>query len=311
MLGIYSQLSDYTSQVQLLLHDQSASDYSVASLVPIINNARLRTATDCRCVGQFIQGLNTITQQESYPLSGFVGGMNVLNGGANYTNPTITITGGGGTGAACQAIPLSGALTTNNTNMVSWGGGYTSVPTVTVTDPTGSGAVLQPVTGLGILDIATMTVLWNGPPSALAVTFSWLPFGAFQAFCRAYRGVFSNPGAWTAHYGTTSPTSPQADARQFFMYPIPNQPYPLEMAVATLPVNLVNQTDVDYQIQSPWNDAVQYFAAHLALLGLHQWAAATVMKTLYDNRLKELPATTFSRRVHNFYRSFRALAGRI
>lgn len=305
----YSLLSDYISQTRTLLHDPSAQDYTDAQLTPIINNARMRVAQDLRCVRQFITGLNTITQQETYPLTGFVGGIKVLTGGVNYTNPTFTLTGGGGSGAAASALLLNGAVSI--VNMTSWGGGYTSTPTLTVTDPTGTGATFQVIAGLNIHDILTMTALWSQPISALALTFSWLPFGAFQAFCRAYRSTFANPGAYTIHYGTTSPTMQTSDARVFFMYPIPNQPYPLEMDVSVLPNNLLLATDVDYQVVPPWNDAVQYFAAHLGYLGLQQYQQASALKGLYDGRVTTLPATGFVRRVHSFYRSYRALVGRI
>lgn len=309
MLGSYFTTADYISQVRNLIHDASASDFTDSQLIPFINNARLRTAQDLRCVRQFIQGLNTISQQETYPLNGFVGGMQVLNGGQNYTNPVITFTGGGGTGAAAQAIVVNGVIT--NIFMTNWGGGYTSTPIGTLIDPTGTGATFNVIAGLMINDILTMTVLWNGPPSALAITFDWLPFSAFQAFCRAYRATFSNPGAYTVHYGTTSPTMQTGDARAFYLYPIPNQPYYLEMDVAVLPNNLVTISDVDYQIVPPWNDAVQYFAAHLAFLSLQQYAQSGVMKGLYDGRCKELPATGYARRVHSFYRLYAKLIRRM
>ena len=312
MLGTYYQLSDYISQVRTLIHDPSQSDYTDAQLAPLINNARFRVAIDLRCVRQFIAGLNTISMQESYPLTGFVGGLNIVNGGSNYTNPIVTIAGGNGVGATGTLAATNGVIT--NAVMTNWGSGYISgdgIPaiTATVSDPTGTGAAIQPIPGLNILDVYTMTALWtpgNAPnnQSALALTFDWLPFGAFQAFCRAYRGTFSNPGAWTAHYGPVSPLNPTVNAQSIYMYPIPNQAYPIEWDVITTPNALINDTDVDYQVIVPWNDAVQYFAAQLAYLGLQQYNQAAIMLQLYQGRLREQPATGFARRIHNFYRSF-------
>ncbi len=314
MLGSYFQVQDYINQVRFLIHDKNASDYTDADLISFINSARLRTAQDIRCLRQFITGLNTISQQESYPLNGWVGGIIVTAPGANYaTTTTAVFAGGGGSGAAAQVLVDGGKIV--GINMTNWGGGYTSTPTLTLANVgSGSGATFNVVAGLMIHDILTMTVLWNGAPapqSSLAVTFDWLPFGAFQAFCRAYRGTFSNPGAYSVHYGTTSPTMQQADARAFYIYPIPNQAYTLEMDVSILPNPLAALTDVDYQIVTPWNDAVQYFAAHLAFLGLQQFAQAGAQKGLYDGRCRELPATGFVRRIHNFYRSFWPLIRRM
>jgi hypothetical protein len=76
-------------------------------------------------------------------------GLNIVNGGTGYTSlPTITITGGGGTGAKFYPVVYDGSiieierLGVSNTSR---GSGYTSVPTVTVTGGGGSGAILQAV----------------------------------------------------------------------------------------------------------------------------------------------------------------------
>jgi hypothetical protein len=76
-------------------------------------------------------------------------GLNVVNGGTGYTSlPTITITGGGGTGAKFYPIVYDGSiieiepLGISNTSR---GTGYTSTPTVTVTGGGGTGAILQAV----------------------------------------------------------------------------------------------------------------------------------------------------------------------
>jgi hypothetical protein len=76
-------------------------------------------------------------------------GLNVVNGGTGYTSlPTITITGGGGTGAKFYPIVYDGSiieiepLGVSNTSR---GTGYTSTPTVTVTGGGGTGAILQAV----------------------------------------------------------------------------------------------------------------------------------------------------------------------
>ena len=74
-------------------------------------------------------------------------GINIISGGSGYnTLPTITITGGGGTGAEYTAVVLDGQII--DVDLVSKGTGYTSVPTVTVTGGGGTGANLQAVLNL-------------------------------------------------------------------------------------------------------------------------------------------------------------------
>jgi hypothetical protein len=80
-------------------------------------------------------------------------GIDVVNGGTGFTSlPTITITGGGGTGAKFYPIVLDGQiigiednaeLRANGISDASNGVGYISEPTVTVTGGAGIGAVLK------------------------------------------------------------------------------------------------------------------------------------------------------------------------
>jgi hypothetical protein len=80
-------------------------------------------------------------------------GINIVNGGTGYTSlPTITITGGGGTGAIFYPIVTDSDKITGiepiGISNTSRGSGYTSVPTVTVTGGGGTGAVLQAVVNI-------------------------------------------------------------------------------------------------------------------------------------------------------------------
>jgi hypothetical protein len=74
-------------------------------------------------------------------------GLDIISGGTSYTSlPTITITGGGGTGAVFTPVIFDGQLI--DVDLVSRGSGYTSEPTVTVTGGGGTGAVLRAVLNL-------------------------------------------------------------------------------------------------------------------------------------------------------------------
>jgi hypothetical protein len=74
-------------------------------------------------------------------------GYDIISGGTSYTSlPTITITGGGGFGAAATAVLFDGQLV--DIDIVSKGEGYTSQPTVTVTGGGGVGANVRAVLNL-------------------------------------------------------------------------------------------------------------------------------------------------------------------
>ena len=73
-----------------------------------------------------------------------VGSVDVIDGGTGYTtSPTVTITGGGGTGATAAATVLSGVITAIIVSAK--GTGYTTVPTVTITGGGGTGATAKAV----------------------------------------------------------------------------------------------------------------------------------------------------------------------
>jgi hypothetical protein len=74
-------------------------------------------------------------------------GFDIISGGTSYTSlPTITITGGGGFGAAATPVLFDGQLV--DIDIVSKGEGYTSQPTVTVTGGGGVGANVRAVVNI-------------------------------------------------------------------------------------------------------------------------------------------------------------------
>jgi hypothetical protein len=83
----------------------------------------------------------------------------LLNPGAGYSAaPTVTISGGGGTGAVATATVLNGRVT--GFTVTNAGSGYTSVPTVTLSAPTG--------TGYGYTAVPKITIAGAGGNAAAA-----------------------------------------------------------------------------------------------------------------------------------------------
>lgn len=290
-----STLATYLSQVRALIHDNNSADFTDAQLTTFINNARNRVALDTHCVRLFLTGFNLIANQEQYPLTGFVGGVTVSSGGSGYSAASISFAGGGGVGATATATLSNGSIA--SVNMTGWGNSYTSQPSVNVSGA-GTGAALIANVGINILDFQLMTAIWPG--NQLAVTFEWMPFAMFQTFARAYRQLYSNPGAWTAQYGN----------QVFFVSPIPNQAYPLEIDAMVLPNPLIDNTTAE-QIMPPFDDAVQLYAAYLAKASLQlydqadYWYSGNPQKMgKYDIRIRELPATARMSRFYNPYRTF-------
>lgn len=88
-----------------------------------------------------------------------------------------------------------------------------------------------------------------------------IPWTDFQARFRIYNGTFmgtqSEPG-WWAQY------SQGAESGSIYLAPIPTQVNPLEADCSCVPENLALDTDPE-AIPVPWQEAVNYWAAILAL----------------------------------------------
>ena len=286
------QLSDYTTAVQELVHDSASIDFSAAELTGFVNNARNRAALDFHCVRNLFANCSLIAGQESYPIQSGIYGLFLVLGGSGYISPTITISPPGGPlGAPATAVAVVSNGVITQINMTASGLGYTVQPTVTITDVAGggSGAVVIPVTGIGTFDLNSISVLWG----LQRYTMGWLPWTMFQAFCRANPSLRRQPAVWSLF----------AEQNLFFVYPIPDQAYVADFDVLSLPSPLSQPTDIDLQVLAPHNDAVPYYAAHLALLKLQNFDQADYYEKKYEKRVGEIIRTKQDRRIMNIYRN--------
>jgi hypothetical protein len=81
-------------------------------------------------------------RQRGYGQGKVIKSITVTNVGSNYTVPTITISGGGGSGATANiSAATTGVKGISTIVLTSRGVGYTSVPTVEIKGATGTGAV--------------------------------------------------------------------------------------------------------------------------------------------------------------------------
>jgi filamentous hemagglutinin family protein len=108
-------------------------------------------------------GANTLFTDSAIAES--VSGIALVSGGANYTSlPTVSITGGGGTGATATVTRNSINNTISGITLTNAGSGYTSAPTVVVTGG-GASSVATFITSLFAPRFTTATA-----PTSLATT---------------------------------------------------------------------------------------------------------------------------------------------
>lgn len=285
-----TQLSDFILQVRELVHDLASTDWTDSELTVKVNESRTRIALDRHCVRSLFLGLNLATQTEIYPINGGVAGISLLTGGSGYTSPAVAIGAPPAGGVQATAIATQANGVVNSLVMTNWGSGYTAAPTATITDGgPGVGATASTTLLLNIVDIISCTVLYPGNQQALVT--NWLPFTYFQAWIRMNRQQFGYPNWWTTHTESN---------RLFFGRP-PDQPYTLEIDAAILPTPLVNTTDVETQILPPFDDAVKWYAASLAMVKLQNFEQSEYFNKRYEARIQRIADTRMSRRIPNVY----------
>ncbi len=268
-----ASLQTYITQVQSLVHDTTFSAWTQSQLTDYINAAREDTALDMHCYRHNTVGVQLIQGQEIYSIDGAVCGANVTAGGTGYpANTTVTFTAAPAGGVTAAAIPIiSGGIVTQ-IQMTRWGQGYTTVPTVTITGAGGVGAAASAVTFINTFQIIGISNTWNNQRYSL----SFRGFTLFQAYFRFQPVAYtSRPAIWTIH--------PQ-DLNVYIQSP-PDQLYFSEWDVLSTPPPLVALTDIDTQIRPPWNKAVQFRAAALALFKKQNFGQADYYDNKYQQRV--------------------------
>lgn len=294
-------LSEYMTQVQLLIHDKSFQTVTQTDLTSYINRARRRVAEDTQCVRALVAGEGPILS------------VTVSAGGAGYTNPTITASGGMGTGAVFVAnLGVGGAIT--SIAVLNGGSNFSPPLQITIADPTGVGAIAQGVQGpllqtivgqevytysaanaflpagyLSILDVMSCAVEWGGMKPALG-QIGWIDM---QAYYRAYAvPTLGQPYKW-AKYG-------QGVNGSIYLWMIPSTAQSMDWDCACLPIPLVDDTTID-AVPAPFDDAVQYYAARLCFLNAQRWSDANMMKEEYQSRATDSRAVTSAPIIPTFY----------
>ena len=128
------------------------------------------------CIGLLLGSFPALAQRtatgEPVVYFGFVVTITVIDPGAGYVNPpTVSITGGGGTGALAEATITNGAV--SHVTMLDAGSGYTNQPTVEFSPPPRSttiGLRMVPMLTVESEPYSWVTIQWA---NALGDTNQW------------------------------------------------------------------------------------------------------------------------------------------
>jgi hypothetical protein len=273
--GITPPLYWYMQQLQRLIgYDEHQALYNPDDLIEFINIARRETAAQGQCIRRLS------------PAQGSIGTLEIIEPGAGYTNPTLSIStpdapsGSPPYPAGLQATgvvqQIGGQLVT--AGLTVGGAGYFQ-PAVTINDPTGAGGVIQAnvagvwATAFGQeeyffsdIPLSGFAGVWT-PLAIRSVSFNWnnwqwsasrLSFSKYQALIRQYVASFYAPPVWCCQFG-------QGIDGTYKLYPLPDQPYSQSVDCICLPFDLFDDTTYE-AIPQPWRHAVPFYAAHLCLL---------------------------------------------
>ena len=135
------------------------------------------------------------------------------------------------------------------------------------------------------LDIINLNLYWGNT----RIPMRYLPWTQFNAQLRFWQNYVGQPVSFSM-YGT----------RKFYVAPVPDQTYVIEVDTVVQPIPLVNLNDVD-ELPDPWTSAVPYYAAYQAKFKEQSYGEAEIFRQQYLQQLQNLLASTFTRRMPDPY----------
>ena len=142
--------------------------------------------------------------------------------------------------------------------------------------------------GNNTIDILNINLYW-GDSRWPMYYMAWTDFNAQLRFWQNYNGRpigFSIYGAKTIYIG-----------------PKPDQAYEIELDTVVLPSPLVTGSQSDTEIQSPFYEAVAYYAAHKAKYQEQSYGESEIFKQEYTKQILGALNSTFTRRLPSVYQS--------
>ena len=135
------------------------------------------------------------------------------------------------------------------------------------------------------LDIINFNVYWGNS----RVPLRYQPWTQFNSQLRYWQNYIGMPVCYSI-YGSQS----------FYVGPVPDQTYQIELDTVVQPTDLVALTDVE-TIPLPYTDPVPYYAAGTAKYKEQSYGEAEIFKQEYSKHVMEALNTTFTRRLPTPY----------
>jgi hypothetical protein len=141
--------------------------------------------------------------------------------------------------------------------------------------------------GANTMDIININLIWGNT----RIPLRYLPWTQSNAELRFWQNYVGRPIAFSM-YGPTS----------FYISPVPDQNYAMELDTVILPTNLtLAAPDASDQIPDPWTTPVAFYACYKAKFKEQSYGEAEIFKQEYVKQAQSVLATTYTRRMPNPY----------
>ena len=147
----------------------------------------------------------------------------------------------------------------------------------------------QGLSAVQVLQINTIAVFWSG---TLVPVLDYMNFDELQAIYRSFRGFTFIPFIWGMF-----------DTQSFFVEPVPNDVYTLEVDCVYLPNLLVQTTDVETVIPPAFADytLIPWLAASYAKYNQNAYGESKLFFDKYASELERRMAVYPAYRVPSYY----------
>lgn len=286
-----STLNTYMKDVYRFVRDPRMETFNPKDMIERINIARREVAMRCQCVrvltnssgacetgtvvapgSGYVTAPTVTISPPDFPSgmapfpngsqatatasiqSGTISAVSINYGGWGYFQPIATLSGGGGTGGSIS-------IQTSAINTLAPGQEEYKFEDIDLSTVPGAGAVYY---------VRSVSILYSNYRYSLP----WYSFSEYQARIRQYPFQYQYVPTFATQLG-------QGTAGSLFLYPIASQVYQYELDMLCLPQDLLTDLSVEI-IPDPWQQAVKYFAAHLAFLDIANFNAAEYYRKLFD-----------------------------
>lgn len=140
--------------------------------------------------------------------------------------------------------------------------------------------------GANTFDVLNINLYWGNT----RIPLRYLPWTQFNAELRFWQNYVGRPIAFSMYASSTS----------YYISPVPQENYPMELDTVVVPTDMANYTDVD-TIPNTYVSPIAYYACHRAKFKEQAYGESEIFKQQYIDKARNVLATNYTRRIPNPY----------